>query len=118
QGEAQVAAQKAAVDKLRHGSRPEEIAQAKANVAAAKADADNARAQNQRLTSLITSPGGRASVTERDLDTTKAALDSAEARLAVSERALDLSVAGPRAEDIAQADAQMKGTEAQLALLK
>src|SRR5438874_13407856 len=39
QGEAQVAAQKAAVDKLRHGSRPEEIAQAKANVAAAKADA-------------------------------------------------------------------------------
>src|SRR4051794_11110154 len=29
QAEAQVAAQKAAVDKLRHGSRPQEIAQAK-----------------------------------------------------------------------------------------
>lgn len=118
QAEAQVAAMKAALDKLKNGTRPEEIAQAKANVAAAKADADNARAQNQRLTSLIASPGGRASVTERDLDTTKANLDSAEARLAVAERALDLSVAGPRAEDIAQAEAQLQGTQAQLALLK
>src|SRR5689334_10725636 len=40
QAEAQVAAQKAAVEKLHNGSRPEEIAQAKANVAAARADAD------------------------------------------------------------------------------
>src|SRR6516165_1388457 len=36
QAEAQVAAQKAAVDKLHHGSRPEEIAQSRANVDAAK----------------------------------------------------------------------------------
>lgn len=118
QAEAQVAGQKAAVDKLHNGSRPEEIAQAKASVDAARADADNARAQNQRLTSLAASPGGRASVTERDIDSAKAALDSAEARLAVSQRALELIVAGPRAEDIAQAEAQLKATEAQLALLK
>ena len=100
------------------GSRPEEIAQARANVAAARADADNARAQYERLTSLIASAGGRASVTEHDVDTAKAALDVAEARLAVSERALDLAVAGPRTEDIAQAEAQLAAIEAQLALLK
>ena len=40
---AQAAAQKAAVRRLHNGSRPEEIAQARANVASAKADAENAR---------------------------------------------------------------------------
>src|SRR5205085_667133 len=118
QAEAQVAAQRAAVAKLRNGSRPEEIAQARANVDAAKADADNARTQNDRIVSLAASPGGRASVTERDIDAAKATLDSAAARLSVSQRALDLTVAGPRMEDIAQAEAQLKGAEAQLALLK
>ena len=118
QAEAQVAAQKAAVDKLHHGSRPEEIAQSRANVDAAKADADNARTQSQRLASLASTPSGRASVTERDVDAAKAAQDSADAKLAVAERALELTVAGPRAEDIAQAEAQLQASEAQLALLK
>jgi membrane fusion protein PltH len=118
QAEAQVAAQKAAVDRLRHGSRPEEIAQARANVDAAKADADNARTQSQRLSSLASSPSGRASITERDVDAAKAAEDSADARLEVAQRALELSVAGPRVEDIAQAEAQLQASEAQLALLR
>jgi HlyD family secretion protein len=118
EAEAQVAGQKAAVDKLHHGSRPEEIAQARATVDAARADADNARQENTRLTSLAASIGGRAAVTERDIDAAKAALDSTAAKLAVSERALDLIVAGPRAEDIAQAEAQLQASEAQLALLK
>ena len=39
QAEAQVAAQRAAVERLHNGSRPEEIAQARANVESAKADA-------------------------------------------------------------------------------
>src|SRR5690348_8137622 len=45
QAQAQAAAQKAVVERLRNGSRPEEIAQARANVDAAKADAANARVQ-------------------------------------------------------------------------
>jgi HlyD family secretion protein len=118
QAEAQLAAQKAAVDKLHHGSRPEEIAQARASVDAAKADADNARTQSQRLSSLASSPSGRASVTERDVDAAKAAEDSADARLEVAQRSYDLVVAGPRAEDIAQAEAQLQASEAQLAFLK
>src|SRR5580693_1985829 len=49
QAAAQAAAQRAAVDRLHNGSRPEEIAQARANVASAQADTVNARSQYQRL---------------------------------------------------------------------
>ncbi|HLW63828.1 MAG TPA: efflux RND transporter periplasmic adaptor subunit, partial [Gemmataceae bacterium] len=41
-----------------------------------------------------------------------------EAKLAVNQKALELSVAGPRVEDVRQADAQLKASEAALALLK
>ena len=50
--EAEVEAQQAVVQKLHHGSRPEEIAQAKANVASAKADLVNAEQQWNRMTAL------------------------------------------------------------------
>jgi HlyD family secretion protein len=45
-------------------------------------------------------------------------LQVAEAKLVVNERALDLAVIGPRREDIAQAEAQLRANEAQLALLR
>jgi multidrug resistance efflux pump len=52
--EAVVQAQQAAVDRLHHGSRPQEIAQAKANVAAARADQVNAQQQWKRAAALTT----------------------------------------------------------------
>jgi HlyD family secretion protein len=99
------------------GSRPEEIAQARANVLSARADTDNARQQYDRLLELARSSSGRA-VSRQDLDSARAALEVAEARLAVNRKALDLQIAGPRKEDIAQAEAQLKADEAQLALLR
>ena len=51
--QADLAAQQQAVDRLHHGNRPEEIAQARANVEAAAADARNARAQYARLTQPV-----------------------------------------------------------------
>jgi HlyD family secretion protein len=140
QSRAQVAAQQHVVDKLHHGSRPEEIAQAKANVDSAQADLVNARRQYERY--KVLTPKGAA--TQQDLDNAKAALDVAEAKLAVNQkawelaelgprqeeiqeaeatlaanqRALDLAVEGPRKEDIAQAEAQLKANEAQVALLR
>jgi HlyD family secretion protein len=45
-------------------------------------------------------------------------LDVAQAKLAVSQKALDLAVIGPRQEDILQAEAQLRANEAQLALLR
>ena len=140
QSRSQVAAQQHLVDKLHHGSRPEEIAQAKANVDSAQADLVNARRQYERY--KVLTPKGAA--TQLDLDNAKAALDVAEAKLAVNQKAwelaeigprkedideaeatlaanqhaLDLAVEGPRQEDIAQAEAQLKANEAQVALLR
>ena len=115
--EADLAAQTQSVDRLHHGNRPEEIAQARANLDAAAADAENARAQFARLRALSDSSSGRA-VSRQDMDTAKAALDSAEARLAVNRKALALELAGPRKEDVAQGEAQLRGDLAQLALVQ
>jgi HlyD family secretion protein len=115
--EADVAVQQHAVDRLHHGNRPEEIAQARANVDAAAADAGNARAQYQRLRSLSDSSSGRA-VSRQDMDAAKATLDTADARLAVNQKALTLQLAGPRHEDVAQGEAQLRSDQAQLALLQ
>jgi HlyD family secretion protein len=115
--EADVAAQQQAVDRLHHGNRPEEIAQAHANVDAAAADAANARAQYNRLRSLSDSSSGRA-VSRQDMDAAKAALDTAEARLAVNQKALVLQLAGARKEDVAQGEAELRADQAQLALLQ
>jgi HlyD family secretion protein len=117
QAEAQAAAQRQVVQRLRSGSRPEEIAQARANVASAKADAENARQQYERIKSAAEMSAGRA-VRQQDVDTAKAALQVAEAKLVVNQRALDLAVIGPRKEDIAEAEARLRAEEAQLALLR
>jgi membrane fusion protein PltH len=117
QASALVAAQEQAVDRLHHGSRPEEIDQAKANVAAALADADDARLKYDRLQDLARSSSGRA-LSRQDLDDAKSAADAAAARLAVDRQALRLQVIGPRREDIAQAEAQLRADRAQLALLQ
>lgn len=115
--EADVAAQQQVVNRLHAGSRPQEIAEARANVESTKADAANARSQYDRLLALFQSSSGRA-VSHQDIDSAKAAVDVAEAKLAVNRKALDLTVVGPRREDIAQAEAQLRADEAQLALLR
>ena len=114
QAEAQVAAQQAVVDRLHHGSRPEEIAQARANLDSAKADAVNARRQYDRKKALV----GRSFASQQDADAAKAAMEMADAKVEATQKALDLAVAGPRVEDIAQGEAQLRANEAQLAYLR
>ena len=108
QAEAQVAAQRQIVARLRHGSRPEEIAQAQANLESAKADAANARRQYERLKPLLDRSVGGA-VSQQDVENAKAAWDVAEAKLVVTQKALALAVAGPRLEDVAEAEARARG---------
>lgn len=117
QAEAQAAAQRQVVTRLRNGSRPEEIAQARANVVSAKADLVNAQQQYERLKSAAELTAGRA-VRQQDVDTANAALQVAEAKLAVNQKALDLAVLGPRKEDIAENEARLRANEAQAALLR
>jgi HlyD family secretion protein len=117
QAAAMADAQAQAVDKLHHGSRPEEIDQAKANLAAAAADAADASAKYDRLKVLAQASGGRA-LSRQDLDDARMASDAAAARLVVNQQALRLERIGPRREDIAQAEAQLKADRAQAALLQ
>ena len=117
QAEAQVAAQSEAFRRLKNGSRPEEVAQARASVASAQADAENAKSQYERLESISRTSGGRA-VSQLDLDAAKAALHVAQARLESVRKSLELSVAGPREEDVAQGKAQLDAANAELAVLR
>jgi HlyD family secretion protein len=114
QAEATAVAKREAVERLRNGSRPQEIAEAQANVESAKADAINARGQYERRKKLA----ANWVVSQQDLENAKAALDVAEAKLNVNQKALDLVIAGPREEDIAQAEAEWRSDQAQAALLR
>jgi HlyD family secretion protein len=52
------------------------------------------------------------------VDNARTEMDVAEARLEVNQKALDLAVAGPRKEDIAEAKARLHADEAELARLR
>jgi HlyD family secretion protein len=117
QAEAQVAAQAQALRRLRNGSRPEEVAQARAGLAASQAEAANAHSQYERLKGIGETSSGRA-VSRQDLEAAEAALRVAEARAQNSRKILELALAGPRNEDIEQSNAQLQASEAELALLR
>lgn len=117
QAQAQAAVQAQALLRLKSGNRPEEVAQARANVAAAQADADNAVRQFERLQAISQGTSGRA-VSQQELDAGRAGQEVAQAQLERARKSLDLAVAGPRVEDIDQAEAQLKAAQAELALMQ
>jgi HlyD family secretion protein len=110
---AQAEAQARVVERLHAGFRKEEIAQARANVASASADADYARAQYARLKAM-----SRGAVSLQDFESAKAVLDVDEARVVVQQKQLDLLLAGYREEEIAENEAKLRAYQAQLAFLR
>ncbi len=114
QAKAQIAYNQAVVDELKRGSRPEEIAQAQANLVAAQTEAANLKAQYDRSVQLKQSQ----TVSQQTLDQAKAGAEIAAAKTIASQRTLDLLVAGPRKEKIDQAEAQLAGSRAALGLLE
>jgi len=110
--EAQVAARKAVVARLETGSRPEEVRQARANVAAARAKLVDTQVTFQRTENLYK----KQAASKQALDDAEAGLNTAHADLKVVEEALALAVEGPRVEDIQEGRALLKADEAQLAL--
>jgi HlyD family secretion protein len=99
---------------MHHGSRPEEVAQARANLAQAQADAFNARRNHERQMMLFEANA----TSRRNFDDAKTAADMAAARVELNTKALELAVRGPRQEDIDQAEAQLRANQAQAALLQ
>jgi len=110
--EAQVGAQRQVVARLKSGSRPEEIQQAKATAEAARIDARNAARTSERLKGLA----AQRFIAQQQADDARAAAEAAGARLKAAEEALRLVVLGPRKEDIAAAEATLQASEAALAI--
>lgn len=109
---ARVGARRAALDRLLAGSRPEEIKEARANVRAVEADLEDARATLRRTEELAK----KDFATRQRLDDDRASVKSLEAQLKAIEQELSLAIQGPRDEDIAEARAQLRADEAELAL--
>lgn len=117
QAEARQAASKQVLRRLKTGSRPEELAQARAALASAQAEDDDAGQQLARLNSVHAATAGKA-VSRQDLDAAIARRQRARAARVTADKALALAVSGPRDEDIAEADAQLRAAQAQTALLR
>lgn len=117
QTEAQIGAQEQVLLRLKTGSRPEEIAQARANLAAAEADAELAGRQLARLQATSDATAGKG-VGAQDLDSARARQKVALAQAEASRQALALLVKGPRPEDIVQADRQLAVAHAERALIQ
>jgi HlyD family secretion protein len=109
---ATVAAQAQALARLEAGSRPEEIAKARADFAAAKAQAQTARDTHERQRALL----AKKLTSPETVDVARGAADSAAAQAKAAQATLDLVLAGPRREDIAQARAELEARRAALAL--
>jgi HlyD family secretion protein len=101
--------QREALGELEAGARSEQIAQARASVAAAQAAARDANAYYARLQPL----GMRKLVAAADVDRARAAASSASAQAELAQAALDELLHGNRREDIAQGEAAVRAAEAQ-----
>jgi HlyD family secretion protein len=116
QARAQAEAQRQALRRLQVGSRPEEVAQARAAVAAAQAEAELALQQWQRVRDAQQEAAG--AVSQQDLDSASARRKATQAQLDSVRNALLLAQQGPRAEDKSQAQARLDAALADIALLE
>ena len=117
QADAQINVQQQALIRLKAGSRPEEVAQARANVAAADAQAELAVLQLARLRGTSEATSGRG-VAALDLDTAVSHAKVTQAQADSVRKAAQLVIEGPRKEDIEQAAAQLAVARAQQALIQ
>lgn len=94
---------------LRNGSRPEEIEQARARMASAEARRRYANARRERAVAAYQT---QRVISDDELDEAIALAGEAEQAYLEAKAAHDLAVAGPRAEAIAQAKAEVDMQEA------
>lgn len=104
-------AQAATLSRLENGSRPEEIARARAAVARQQAVLDQSRLDFDRNRKLV----GRVAVSRQELEQSSSDLRRDEAEHEAAQQDLRLAELGPRAEDVAAARAQLAYEEASVA---
>jgi HlyD family secretion protein len=111
QAKGQLATLQAKLDEAMHGSRPEEIAQAMANLNSSKADLDNAKVSLERAR-------GQASeglTPKQTLDDAQARYDSAVHKVTALQKAYELVKLGPRQEAIDSLRGQVEQAKGSLA---
>ena len=113
QAEAEAEAQRQTLARLRNGSRPEELVQARAQLASAEADSRREKQDFARISRL---QKGQV-VSPQDVDQAKSEEQAARAKAEELRAALRLAEQGPRFEEVAGAEAQLEAAEARLALL-
>ena len=111
QSEGNLASLRARLAELEAGSRPEEIALAKANLEEVRADLQNARVNLERIGKLVE----EGVLAEQEVDDAQARYDSAAARVESLERTYELVRIGPRKEVIAATRGQVRQAEGELA---
>jgi len=116
QAQAQLKAQQEVIVKQDVGARPEEITQAKAQLASAQAELDKTNKNLQRLQILVSSTDGRA-ISQQELDYAKSNKDSAEAAVREKQANLELIIKGARQEDREATKAQYEVSKANLDLI-
>jgi HlyD family secretion protein len=98
------------LDELVHGARSEEMVQAQAQVAAAKAQNDQAEKDYQRLSDLV----ARGLVAQTQVDQQRQLRDTSAAALRSASAGLELLQRGTRSEQLEQARASLRSAESLL----
>jgi HlyD family secretion protein len=97
--------------RLLAGTRGEDIQKIKAEVAAARTEAENAQNTLKRYEALAQTE----TISKQEVDNVRTTAAVAAERLRSAENSLTLAVKGPRIEDIEEARAQLSAAKAQLA---
>ncbi|MFO1439398.1 MAG: HlyD family efflux transporter periplasmic adaptor subunit [Verrucomicrobiaceae bacterium] len=114
QAAATAEAQRQTLLRLRHGSRPEELAETRSRLASAQSDVQRAEQELSRMTLLLESRA----VSAQDVDRARNVTEVAKAKVEEMRASLRLAELGPREEEVAGAEAQFKAAEVQVALLR
>lgn len=110
QAQAGVDVAQANLNKIKSGSRPEQIEQAKAALESAKANYENTKATNERNKDVFDAGG----ISKSQLDQSETALTAAESTYKSAQAAFDMLNNGETSESIAIAEAQLKSSQAAL----
>ena len=91
-------------------ARPQEVAQGKEAAERAQISVDDAERTQKRRAALL----AHGFISQADYDSSQVAVDTAQSSLATAKQALALTLAGPRVQDVADAQAQVDAARVQL----
>lgn len=112
QAAAQVSGQEAELARLERGYRSQEVAQARASMAAARAVAENAAINLKRVTSMR----AENAISQRELDNARAQASEASAKLRAAQDNYNMLASGYREEEVKAQAASLASARAQLQL--